>query len=1096
MTMISTASIEPANSVNVELSWKRVTKGVRSATRRPRKINWSLIMGLQHNDKGTKEEPSVTESEEFGVAILGNHFSEKIDHLPIKKRRSMQQSPSPPPHIPLDQWCGVPKLETGALDGLLPIRAGRRGGKSVVNEKPSCSEDSYGIELLAAAACNTCVNDDVHNVKAVKVEEKFEALHRGGASIHATTLEVNDVCSQKEDLLSKHIKCEDHADSREQNSPPVASGDIHDTVDGGDGKGSSSRNDVRLRWDLNTVMDDWELTPENMNINSARNGLAEVNIEGLHSEETEKLEASFRHRDPVDAWELLKCPMEIEVPAQVISKSNIHDNGLSPRSDSIPSESPFVEKLNPPTAKMIAKVEDHCLSSDLGLGQTLAVEDVQLEKQDVPMVDLTVSETSVCDVVSININEDKMSELRNSGSVIKLMGTTLDPRDPSSKLGEASPSSEKCQDLAEKHDINVPPTSGAPVDSSSEVKVKKLELKSYEHIVEDTLDDLLDDGYVSDNSLGVQHHLVRIEKISRYQLGCESPVEDGELRESVDHSWQENEDETDCLDYDTDDRGAADGFFMGNVCVSEAGSGSNQINGSGNLSEKVSSGKTDSSKESSHSATAGNSGGLDQIPEGCVHVSKTVEANNTKLGEVGVFDSTRTFDIQGSLERKVGSRATRGKVSTRLQGSSGPFYGKDTRDARRSSSSSSAACFQNGQVCRFNKYFGREKPAPPIQDGSQRNNEDSDVPSNWESRNHYHNGYRRGGGKPRIRSYVNPDLNDDELSYDDQRRSRNNYLKDGYSPLVVRQPPDDNHNSMIRGNFPDHYGSRVRSGFYKRGFVKGNRDQYHGPISVDLAPSSVWEPHNRSARRQYNTSPVFNRSDSFSCLGRKSPLRSRSRSPVPWHLQRERNVVARRISRSPDFRSEVRRGRNRMHYDDLKFSDDNYDFMPPPRRRFFNDRNSGPTCFRKRNSPGRFFSQRQSFGPNVTAGRTKTDDAGFRPPLNSERFSEQSGRGWRGRNNNSSYDGSDGERTRYNNNPEMIHRVRHCETGGADRHFRSDADDGFEDPYARRKHNSNNSCIRTHQKSDTLRNSWEGKRGHFKYDIDRRYSTSSKLPGS
>lgn len=1091
VTMISTASMELANSANTELSWKKVTKGFRSASRRPRKINRSLNMNRQHNDKGSEEEdePSVTESEEFGLEVLGHHFSEKRDHLPIKKRRPARQSLSPP-CIPFDQWCG----EAGVLDDLLPLWTSGPSDKSVVNKKPLCSADSYGIELLAAAACSTGMDDEIPNVKAVKVEN-FEALSQSHASIIATSVEENIMCSQEENSLLNDIKSDACVDLREQNNSPSASGDIHNKSDTEAGKSSSSGKDVRLHWDLNTVMDEWEQPPEKINTNSPRNGSVDVLNEGLRGGEIEKLEGSARHGVSEHAWELLKCPSEVEASACVISESKCPDSGLFPGSVPIPGESPFKENINLSTSKMtVIMEENHSLSSDLQLGQTLAVENVQLGKQDTAMANPTISEKNMCDVVRMKFNEDTLSELSDGMKTTNLMGTTLDVEDLSCKLGNAGPSFEKGKDLAGKLDINVP----LPIGSLSEIELKKLELKPFEHFGE-LSEDLLDNGDGSDYSPGGHHHLGRIEKMSKYQSGCESPVEDGELRESIVRSWQENEDGTDRIDCNMDDRDAADDFSVGNHCTSAAGFGGDQVD-NGKLPEKVVSGKSYSSKESSRS-----------IPEGHEHVAKKVEATNVKLGgDVGAFDLVQKVDVTKSQEENVRSGATRVKLSTRLQGSSasGAFDGKDARDVQRSFGVS----FKDGQMYRSDKYVEKNRLFPQMQDGSPKNNQNGDVSGNWDCRHHYQNGYRRGGGNRSQRRSNLPDVNDCELAHDDHRSSGSNYLRSGYRPLVRRRPPDDNHHSMNRVCFvtrdTGQDRSRGRSGLYRREFVKENRDEFHDPIADFSAPSSVWVRDNHSARRQWSTSPIYNRDTSFSRPGRKSRSRSRTGSPVPWHLQRERIPRTRQISRSPDFRSEGRMIRNRMHYDDPKFLDNGDGFLSPPRRGFFNDRNIGPTRYRDRNSPGRYFAHRQRFGSNGSIGRTKTDDDGFRPRnddgfrrrLNSERFSEQSGGGWRGHNNNN-YDGSDNERTKFNNKHEMIRRVRHSDMGGAGRRFRGDADDCFENHYTHNKHNynsnnnSNNICIRSIEKSDVPVNSREEGRSHFKYDGDRMYTTTSKLPG-
>ncbi|PQQ20620.1 proline--tRNA ligase chloroplastic/mitochondrial [Prunus yedoensis var. nudiflora] len=123
-------------------SRKQVIKGYRSAPRRSRKpVDRSQKLGAELAEKSARSpsETTVSESEKLGVAVLGRRFGDKIEHVPIKKRRFMVRSPSPPPHL------SSPHLEDNQ-----PPLDGRRA---------------------SAAACNNSINDDVNPVEGNSVGE-------------------------------------------------------------------------------------------------------------------------------------------------------------------------------------------------------------------------------------------------------------------------------------------------------------------------------------------------------------------------------------------------------------------------------------------------------------------------------------------------------------------------------------------------------------------------------------------------------------------------------------------------------------------------------------------------------------------------------------------------------------------------------------------------------------------------------------------------------------------------------------------------------------------------------------------------------------
>ena len=231
------------------------------------------------------------------MSVLGCRFSEKAEHIPIKKRRFLFRSPSPP------SKNSSPRSEETTDDAA--AASGTDLGKIVdteldcdrknlvkVNEFPGANEDFSGISILAAAACSSSMGG----------EDGFEegVSRDGESSAHEGPLDVlvnNELCSLSkgfpmEDLVSSAkvsteeagscsspvpekelaassrtenslLKCQAHGQNMEGTSFP----DSHVTVsqdllrnkdDETARTHESSLRDDRSHWDLNAAMDAWE----------------------------------------------------------------------------------------------------------------------------------------------------------------------------------------------------------------------------------------------------------------------------------------------------------------------------------------------------------------------------------------------------------------------------------------------------------------------------------------------------------------------------------------------------------------------------------------------------------------------------------------------------------------------------------------------------------------------------------------------------------------------------------------------------------------------------------------------------------------------
>ncbi|KAF3974235.1 hypothetical protein CMV_002413 [Castanea mollissima] len=321
-SMPGAVGLELTRYVNSDLTWTNITKGNRSSSRRARK---SLTRSLRNIAELVNKDPKavdmpVSESEKLGVSVLGCRFSEKVEHVPIKKRRFMFRSPSPPPRVPsphseengLLLKCKNDLHEEFHPNSLVKSRSvaikaaasmndlGQIvdteidiGAKNLVraSDKPDEVEDFSGISILAAAACsNSFGGDDGHVEEGSGMEESFV---REGAF---EDFKNSESCSlskgiSKEDQSSAEISKEGSgsctsimpaeelaASSRTANSSSnclpqrhtmegtslqdlsmATSKDLLSKSDEGTIRmQESSSRDGRLHWDLNTVMDAWE----------------------------------------------------------------------------------------------------------------------------------------------------------------------------------------------------------------------------------------------------------------------------------------------------------------------------------------------------------------------------------------------------------------------------------------------------------------------------------------------------------------------------------------------------------------------------------------------------------------------------------------------------------------------------------------------------------------------------------------------------------------------------------------------------------------------------------------------------------------------
>nr|XP_023914124.1 uncharacterized protein LOC112025676 isoform X2 [Quercus suber] len=330
--MPGAVGLELTRFVNSDLTWTNITKGNRSSSRRARK---SLTRSLRNIPELVNKDPKavdmpVSESEKLGVSVLGCRFSEKVEHVPIKKRRFMFRSPSPPPRVPSphsEENGLLLKCKNDLREELHPnplvksrsvaIKAANSmndlgqivdteidiGAKNLVraSDKPDEAEDFSGISILAAAACsNSFGGDDGHVEEGSGMEESFVcegafedfknsescSLSKGISKEDQSSAEISKEGSGSctSIMPAEELAASSRTANSSSNSLPqrhtaegtslqdlsmAMSKDLLSKSDEGTVRmQESSSRDGRLHWDLNTVMDAWECPFDGQNSGS------------------------------------------------------------------------------------------------------------------------------------------------------------------------------------------------------------------------------------------------------------------------------------------------------------------------------------------------------------------------------------------------------------------------------------------------------------------------------------------------------------------------------------------------------------------------------------------------------------------------------------------------------------------------------------------------------------------------------------------------------------------------------------------------------------------------------------------------------------
>ncbi|CAL9201550.1 unnamed protein product, partial [Musa hybrid cultivar] len=184
--MLHDIGLEIPGARGPNLNWMTAAKGRQWAVRRARtsfaegrrkksvvKSSKGSEVTMDKDTRRTKDFP-VSDSEKVGVSILGQHFSESLEIVPIKKRRFLFVSS---PSSPLQSSYSDDSdhlLESQPASYQEPLAynkhhdrrfiASKRTSLNDVIEEATDAADFSGISILATAACNSeVVADAIHS---------------------------------------------------------------------------------------------------------------------------------------------------------------------------------------------------------------------------------------------------------------------------------------------------------------------------------------------------------------------------------------------------------------------------------------------------------------------------------------------------------------------------------------------------------------------------------------------------------------------------------------------------------------------------------------------------------------------------------------------------------------------------------------------------------------------------------------------------------------------------------------------------------------------------------------------------------------------
>ncbi|KAK9019199.1 hypothetical protein V6N11_053726 [Hibiscus sabdariffa] len=1048
--MTSTARLELKSFINSDLTWKAVSKRNRSERRRTRKPvakSMTMGMGLANENDRKLENVTVSESEKLGVDVLGQHVSEKVENVPIKKRRFMFRSPSPPPPITpclhletseknvdfqttpdqscgssAEQWQQLTKSDCSATSHAPSINDEK------ISEVINGVEDFSGIEILAAADCSDSICNDVTEYEGNPVVEEStqERIQSSISSIHleeSTSSLETACCFPKGSVNESKLE----GSSFQDNSFAV----LHEVPSD---KDTIPERSIPLCEFPSGKEMDLSVNESNSEGSSFQNNSFAV-LHGSPSDKNTPPERFIPLPDDRLHWDL-NVPMDAwPCDGGNVDSQNDSVGNVSVRSEELQTTESQDIKIDTTNDVVSSDVDgSNRMTSDLR-SIPIGTDDLGTEKRESGYGSQDVSDDTTNEVVSSEVDGGirMTSDLRS-------MPVRTD--DLSSEEQESGYDSQYIKKYTTKEvgssDVDggncmTSDSRSMPVgtdDLSTEKKESEgcsgydshLQTKEPQDMKNGTKNEVISSDVDGGNKMTSDFRTIpvgtddcSIEKQgSEGCSGYDSQFEDGLLRESDVQCWEEIEQ----VDYDTDFEEERSFGLDAESCEQEV-----KVDRGSNL-ELAESLKCCETEEA--------------LRKNPVSLKiKNVEVSNDETMKFDCLDRSN-YDITVDL-----SKESKNELLSCVEGS----LSSDVLKSRPAKSNGPYPQVERGagsdrlMGSDRSSHMDRRRPEGARIFNLSANYWDS---SKREDPHIYNVPYNFG--RPRTESAFGnreypvgtdqPPSDAVGVARPDHRINRQ--FMDSYRPLLRRSPieREDSYNmhlrlQTVRDASPDQ--NRFRR--FPQGGSRGIRDEYLRHVPDDGTQYMSRMLHHLD-RRERSISPHGGRPH------HAVPYK-RAHSPIDWFLQRGRNEDSRCRNRSPDFRYDAR-NRVRLPFN-KRFAAGYGEFISSPRSRvspqrnsrMFEDRNPGLDHFRGQKPHVRMIRQDQRFDQARPIRRLNSDDY-FNPMIQPRRFPDRAA-GGKGCKYEVNDDGKHGSRYAMN------HRVRCYDTDGGACRFRYNEEDSYMD---------------------------------------------------
>ncbi|KAL6508398.1 hypothetical protein OROHE_021940 [Orobanche hederae] len=1107
--MLSSVSLEVMNSTNPELSWNTVTKGRRSRKSvAARSLNGIAKVSNSTSPKRVGDF-SGSDSDKAGKVVLEHSTSGKSESVPIKKRRHLLQSGSPHPWTRSlrrqgsrsPQTCASPSFEDQdqllyssgqqssnrqlhKLDRSAKFRSGEALHNLFPDEQTTLeyndAGDFSGIELLAAAASMDIPDDGSANKQDLVVKDSFipkESDASGSATPYKTGPKSNELGNSSSPMVLLGVNT---------NIPPVL---INSAAAASQRLSGSPEDDEimpkvsRQHWDLNTLMDAWGVPySDSIAANTSKDVYNDMHIEERQKAcgnlcpnpggtKDEYFDVKIEENKLTAVSPNTHCSVQLEKPLGEPPSNNPYsrvsgENSLQANTtvdsnfdahmdtnqvvitDSILDNSPFTkpscsfgllmsaEKMNSMPGPVLEIPDEDCSSNMREFDITTVSGRIVTRTQDFRALVMPDSEIPQS---LINFQGKHTKDIQKT---TEQHGTIVhDGQLVLTSDSEAQNDGNFASVSTIKHDDN-----NTPNESTRNMTEDSSKSCSPPTVSVGKIGSTIDGRPNSDVSRNNRLKMVDGDELTGFQEGYDSPFEDGELRGSFLYSWEYNEVENECLDYESDGRNGDDGSdaagYPGSVIVEVGSEGSHGTVRSSLLVDGFPQGK--SKGELAKSSAIGNN---EMAGKGSNAGSGTTVDHSLEMFINEDGEGMMKGDYLTNRREAVGVKLTRideyelktagGKIQNRIEGrsrmdatdSKDGFFIQQCRSRRPSSYSRSEMDISP------EKYTFRYRAASHGErDGVHQ------FTTSWGSRRRYTSGYQGSEGRPQTRPRSKH--GDFGLDFHDPRQNAD-YLPNGFHRPFMRRSPierDDFLGPSRRMPANRGVGNYRGRGRYSQHGSRNYGDDFEPPLPDDVGPP-VRMPRYFS-RRDRSFSPSYDRNSRIPLPRRRSRSRSRTRSPRAWHPNREQRIFGnnnRRASRSPDFGPEARIERTRIPppFSKSNFASDygERSYISPHRGcRWVDDRSNSYANnhnTRRRRSPVRVFRRNERFDA-FESGRLESDEY-FRPPgAPSGRFPFM-GKGGRECKLESNSDRRRGD------GGEVMQRPPLCDEGGNIRRCRNDA---------------------------------------------------------